>query len=107
VLGIEVTDLREHTFFATVHVRDAHGRESKVDARPSDAIALALRAGCPIRVQQKVIDKARRIDLRVDGLGPDLRRDARGEAGESVPDAARAAELLESLGESAFGKWKM
>jgi len=54
---IEITDLRENTFYALIHlVHD--GRRVSIDARPSDAMALALRAGAPILVEQAVLDKS-------------------------------------------------
>ncbi len=56
---IEITDLRQATFFARL-VLMAPGATTPVhvDARPSDAIALALRAGCPIHVAQDVVSAA-------------------------------------------------
>jgi bifunctional DNase/RNase len=117
---IEVTDLRDHTFYATLYLRDAAGTEIKLDARPSDAIALALRTGASIHVASKVIERAKRIDLRLDPEPPNLRRDALpaegtgpmpppnrpGRSAIDHEDPAYAA-ILESLGEGAFGKWKM
>jgi len=53
---VDIIELRENTFFAQL-VLHTEGRESTavVDARPSDAIALALRARCPIRVSERVL----------------------------------------------------
>ena len=51
-----VTDLQENTFYAVVELRDGEGETVSMDARPSDAIALALRLDCPIFVKQTVID---------------------------------------------------
>jgi bifunctional DNase/RNase len=51
-----VTDLQENTFYAVVELRDNEGEIVSMDARPSDAIALALRLDCPIFVKQSVID---------------------------------------------------
>ena len=51
-----VTDLQENTFYAVVELRDNEGEIVSMDARPSDAIALALRLDCPIYVEQRVID---------------------------------------------------
>ena len=54
---IVVTDLREATFYATLHlVRE--GQETQVDARPSDAMALALRCDAPIFVEESVLEKS-------------------------------------------------
>ncbi|MFQ5669776.1 MAG: bifunctional nuclease family protein [Acidobacteriota bacterium] len=62
---IVITDLRENTFYATVHLR-YHGRALTVDSRPSDAIALALRTESPIFVNSGVIDKASKKDISED-----------------------------------------
>jgi hypothetical protein len=52
---VAVTELRENTFYATITLR-ANGRESiEIDSRPSDALALAVRAGAPIFAADEVI----------------------------------------------------
>jgi bifunctional DNase/RNase len=51
-----VTDLLENTFYALIELVNENDELVSMDARPSDAIALALRLDCPIYVQQKVID---------------------------------------------------
>jgi bifunctional DNase/RNase len=52
---VDIVDLRENTFFARVVLSSGKGDVIPVvDARPSDAIALALRAHCPIRVSESV-----------------------------------------------------
>ncbi|MDT5268596.1 MAG: uncharacterized protein QOH49_782 [Acidobacteriota bacterium] len=56
---IVVTELRENTFFATINMRDRAGDTVMIDARPSDAIALALRVDCPIFVNEEVIRASR------------------------------------------------
>ena len=62
---VTVTDLRESTFYASVRIR--RGDETvTVDARPSDAIALALRAGAPVYVHADVIEKAKAFDVGSD-----------------------------------------
>lgn len=54
VAQVEVTDIREGTFYAAIVV--AQGSETRrVDSRPSDAIALAVRAKCPILVTEQVL----------------------------------------------------
>ncbi len=61
VAHVEIHDLRGGTFFATIRiVREEGGGAAALDARPSDAIALALRTGAPIYVTKKVLDKVRR-----------------------------------------------
>jgi len=53
---VVVTDLQENTFYAVVELKDSDGDLVSMDARPSDAIALALRLDCPIFVRQTVLD---------------------------------------------------
>jgi bifunctional DNase/RNase len=57
VSHIIVNDLRNDTFYARI-VMDSNGRRIEVDSRPSDAIALAVRANAPIFVDESVMDKA-------------------------------------------------
>lgn len=64
LLGGEVTkvvvcDLRDSTFFAAIHLQRDGGEERHLDARPSDAIAIALRAEAPLFVSRKVLDQAK------------------------------------------------
>jgi uncharacterized protein len=54
VQKIVVSDIKESTFYAEIHIQTAQGRERIVDARPSDAVALALTVGCPIFISSKV-----------------------------------------------------
>ncbi len=54
---IEVSSLADEVFYARMHLRQ-DGREIDVDARPSDAIALAVRLECPIFVADEVFEKA-------------------------------------------------
>jgi len=54
--SVIITDLQENTFYARIELLDPKGNSVSLDARPSDAIALALRLDCPIYVEQKVID---------------------------------------------------
>jgi len=60
VIQVVVNELRESTFFARIHL-STDGRETEVDARPSDAIAIALRAEAPIYVDQSVLDQVQTI----------------------------------------------
>ncbi len=93
VTRVEVCDLRDNTYFALIHLtRD--GRELTIDARPSDAIALALRAKAPIFVSEEVIRKARRVDLTA-------------KEAITTEDAKKWTEILESLDPDDFGKYKM
>ena len=56
---VVVTDLRENTFFAVIEMKNHSGETIQLDSRPSDAIALALRADCPIYVNEEVIRASR------------------------------------------------
>ena len=57
IARVTVTELRESTFYALVTVR-ADGQEIEIDSRPSDAIALALRAEAPIFVAERVLEES-------------------------------------------------
>jgi hypothetical protein len=57
---VDIVDLRKNTFYAHLVLEgDKQDELTVVDARPSDAIALALRARCPIRVAESVLAQAR------------------------------------------------
>jgi bifunctional DNase/RNase len=56
---VVVTSLRDNTFFAVIEMRNSDGDKMVLDSRPSDAIALALRADCPIYVDMEVIKASR------------------------------------------------
>jgi len=60
-----VDNLRENTFYASVYLHSG-GRERRLDARPSDAIALALRTGAPIFVTREVLSRSREVELEED-----------------------------------------
>ena len=89
---IVVNDLRENTFFALIHLRMGE-EEVTVDSRPSDAIALALRAGAPIFVDDDVVRRAKTV-----------------EAVETAPkeadDQEKLKEWLENLKPEDFGRHK-
>lgn len=54
---VVITDLRDDIYYATLHL-SAGGAELTLDSRPSDAIALAIRAKVPVLVEDRVFDKA-------------------------------------------------
>lgn len=56
---VVVTSLRENTFYAVIELSGEKGEAMRLDSRPSDAIALALRADCPIFVDSEVIQASR------------------------------------------------
>ena len=86
---IVVSDLKETTFYALIYLRVGHELVA-VDARPSDAIALALRTQAPIFVEDHVIDSAKTVDLSPEPANAD-----------------RLQKWLESLDPEELGKYKM
>ena len=54
---VSVTELRENTFYAAITL-SVNGRELEIDSRPSDALALAVRAGAPIFAAEDVIEES-------------------------------------------------
>ena len=54
---VVITDLRDGIYYSNVHLTSGAG-EMTLDARPSDAIALAIRAKAPVLVEDRVFDKA-------------------------------------------------
>lgn len=94
VVRIEIHDLRNNTFFANIKLLN-NGEMVVVDARPSDAIAIALRAGAPIFVDELVIEKSRNVDFGTKMTDLDkLKKE-------------KLAEFLENLSPEDFGKYKM
>ncbi len=89
VQKIVVCDLKENTFYALIHIH-VNGETIAVDARPSDAIALALRAKAPIFVEDSVIENARTLDIT-----------------SEKADSDRLQKWLESLDPEELGKYKM
>lgn len=57
---VVVTELRDSTYYAAIELRTDEGEALVLDARPSDAIALALRSDCPIFVEQEVLQTSSR-----------------------------------------------
>jgi bifunctional DNase/RNase len=86
---VVVSDLKENTFYAIVHLT-VRGERIAVDSRPSDAIALALRTRAPILVEETVIENAKTVDF----------------ASERA-DNDRLQKWLESLDPEELGKYKM
>ena len=58
ITKVEITDLHESTYYAEVHLVDEDGGQHVLDARPSDAIALALRFDAPIYAAAKIVEEA-------------------------------------------------
>lgn len=56
VVRVIISDLKDNTFYAVIELTAENGSQMTLDARPSDAIALALRLDCAVFVAQKVLD---------------------------------------------------
>ncbi len=67
---VVVTELRDNTFYAAIHLQ-LDDQPVVVDSRPSDAIALALRTDSPIFVTDQVIQNSRNITLEKENLDPE------------------------------------
>jgi hypothetical protein len=70
VQKIVVCDLQDSTFYALIYLM-LNGESVAIDARPSDAIALALRTRAPIFVEEAVIDNAKTVDVSADKADAD------------------------------------
>ena len=89
VAKVVVTELRDDTFYAVIWL-DRGGEIITIDARPSDAIALALRMDCPIFVEDDVLKNSKQAaSLSERASSDDLRK------------------YLESLGDDDMGRYKM
>src|SRR5262249_33997650 len=77
VEAVEVTELRENTYFARIMMRTRERRDLEIDSRPSDAIALALRTKSPIYVAKKVLEMSSELHEQAaepgNGAGPNPR----------------------------------
>jgi uncharacterized protein len=91
---IEILDIRNNTFFANIYLT-REGCNYTIDARPSDAIALALRARAPIFVDENVIEKSRNVDFGIKITDLDKLKEE------------KIKEFLENLSAEDFGKYKM
>lgn len=86
---IVVNDLRDNTYFALIHLR-INGEEHLLDSRPSDALALALRSGAPIFVEESVLNQAKTIENEKD-----------------LSDSERLRKWFENLDPDEFSKYEM
>lgn len=58
---VVIDELKDNTYFAKLYIRKSDGEMVVIDSRPSDAIALSVRAGCPIYVNSNVFDMTQTI----------------------------------------------
>ncbi|MEE8277624.1 MAG: bifunctional nuclease family protein [Thermoanaerobaculia bacterium] len=86
---VTITELKENTFYARISLQYDSTMIS-LDSRPSDALALALRADAPIFVLRSVLESAKAVDL----------------AGK-LPDEERLKKWLEEVDPEDLGKYKM
>jgi bifunctional DNase/RNase len=86
---VVVSEMRQDTFYAVIWM-DQAGETVTIDARPSDAIALALRSDCPIYVARDVLDQSRQV---ADGAGN--------------INAEELRKWLENLNDDEMGRYKM
>ncbi len=89
VVRVVIADLKESTFYATIQL-NIKGEEIAVDARPSDAIAVALRTHSPILVEETVIETAKTTDFSA-----------------QRPDSEHLEKWLEGLDPADLGKYKL
>ena len=95
VEAIEITDLKENTYFAAIHIR-CNSVEVTLDARPSDAISLALRTKSPIYVSKRVLETSSTLQ----------QADESGETNLSNIPSDKWSEILEKMTPDDF-KYKM
>jgi uncharacterized protein len=86
---IVVSDLKENTFYALIYL-SVNGQPLAIDARPSDAIALALRARAPIFVEDSVIDNAKTAGEGGLGAPPEVAREPGPRRHGQIQDVAHA-----------------
>jgi len=94
---IEVVDIKDNVFYATIDI-DYNGAKLKIDARPSDAIAIALRTNSGIFVAGNVIRDAIQVDTSKDAAGKVV-------VGFEQ-DKDKLKEILEKMSPEDFGKFK-
>lgn len=93
ILQVTITDLRNDTFYAEISLR-VNGRRIAIDSRPSDALALAVRAHVPVYVAEEVMDQAA-ITPEPDLEGGESEAEQAENASASAPEAFR--DFLEGL----------
>lgn len=87
---VVITELKDDTFLAVLWLRQGN-EQVTIDARPSDAIALALRADCPIYVSEQVMQAA-----KLNTTGP-----------ADGPTSEQLRSWLEGLNDDDLGRYKM
>lgn len=99
VIRIEITDLKEGTFYARILFGSEEADAFSMDARPSDAVALALRFDAPMFMAKAVLDQS------VENVSGKQTADAGDyEAADTSEEGRKWAAYLENLQPDAFGK---
>ena len=98
VIKIEVADLKDNVFYAIITV-ESNGEVFEIDARPSDAIALALRTQAKIYVAEDVLNRASHVESKEKAEGPKI-------AVGFERDKDKLKEILEKMSPEDFGKFK-
>jgi hypothetical protein len=90
VTSVLVSDLQDNTFYAEITISSSGGDVVKIDARPSDSMALALRTDAPIYVSEDIMAK--------NGISSEFIK---------MDDKEQLKAVLENLGAEDFGKFKI
>ena len=93
IVKVEVCDLKDNTFYARIYFV-SKDQSFDIDARPSDAIALALRFKAPIYVEDSVMQKSKLSD-------------GEAEVFDTSEEGKKWADYLENLSRDDFGKYKV
>ena len=86
---VKISELKENTFYAVISLRGPDGQH-EIDSRPSDAIALALRAEAPIYAHRTVLESAQAVDFN-----------------SNLTDDEKLKKWLEQAGDEDFGEYEM
>lgn len=92
ITKVVMTELRDDTFYAVIHLV-VEGKELQIDSRPSDAIALAVRAEAPIYCTEKLLRTAKELGLLRQGI--------------DIDNSESLQRWLQDLKPEDFGKYKM
>lgn len=103
IAKVEITDLHESTYYAEIHLIDEEGGQHVLDARPSDAIALALRFDAPIYAAAQIVEEAgfqKAVEMPPEGtlvVDPDSAPDSTEQDQELSGVSAPSVEPLDEL----------
>jgi len=98
--AVEITELRDNTYYARIEVRTREGAALQIDSRPSDAISVALRTKSPIYVAKQVLESSSELHEAAEQGG--------GASDQNLASVSRDkwAEILEKMSPEDF-KYKM